>query len=212
MPPARLREINAPAGQKVFCAEFTYRRGSEIFGEGEPAEYLYEVRTGAVRSYRVLSNGRRQITAFHLPSDIFGIESDEVHRFTTEAIVETRVQVMTYGALFDAHTDSGVPAINDVFRLVTKNIQQTESHMRLLRRSTSLEKVAAFLVEMDRRLTAVGVMILPMSRCDIADYLGLKVETVSRALLILKSAGVLDFVGQSQRQIVLLNGFSKPDS
>jgi CRP/FNR family nitrogen fixation transcriptional regulator len=210
--PPGLREVDALLGQDVFFREFTYRRGSEIFGESERAEYLYQVCTGAVRSYKLLSDGRRQINAFHLPGDVFGVESGQIHRFTTEAIVETRVQVMTYGALFDAYTDSGVPVINNVLKLVTRNLQHAESHTRLLGRKTSLEKVAAFLIEMDRRLTAAGVMILPMSRRDIADYLGLKVETVSRALAILKGAGVLDFVGQAQRQIVLLNGLTKLDS
>jgi CRP/FNR family nitrogen fixation transcriptional regulator len=77
--------------------------------------------------------------------------------------------------------------------------------MLLLGRKTSLERVAAFLLEMDHRLTAAGVMALPMSRRDIADYLGLTLETVSRALSCLHEKGLLDFVGQTQRQIVLCN-------
>lgn len=208
----RLPERDRLADQNVFCTELTYRRGSEIFGEAEPAEYLYRICAGAVRSYKLLPDGRRQINAFHLPNDIFGVESGELHRFTTEAIIDTRVQVMTYGTLFEAYTDSGVPVVNSVLKLVARNLQYAESHMRVLARKTSLEKVAAFLQEMDRRLVSTGVMILPMSRRDIADYLGLKVETVSRALAILKGAGVLDFVGQGQRQIVLLNGLTKLDS
>ena len=77
--------------------------------------------------------------------------------------------------------------------------------MLLLGRKTSLERVAAFLLEMDRRLNAAGVMALPMSRRDIADYLGLTLETVSRALSCLHEKGFLDFLGQTQRQIVLRN-------
>ena len=80
-----------------------------------------------------------------------------------------------------------------------------ENHMLLLGRKTSLEKVAAFLIEMDRRLAAADVMELPMNRQDIADYLGLSLETVSRALSVLHDEGVLNFVGQTQRQILLLN-------
>ena len=75
--------------------------------------------------------------------------------------------------------------------------------MLLLGRKTSLERVAAFLIEMDRRSTAAGILALPMCRRDIADYLGLTLETVSRALSRLHDLDVLDFVGNTQRQIVL---------
>ena len=201
----RSRELDALAGQNVFCSEFHYRRGSEIFGEAEPAEYLYQVREGAVRSYKLLSDGRRQINAFHLPGDIFGVEDGEAHRFTAEAVVETTVRLAVRRTMFEGSVDHVLPATNNVLKLITRNLQHAESHMLLLGRKTSLEKVAAFLVEMDRRLTAAGAMILPMNRRDIADYLGLTLETVSRCLSTLKEQGVLTFVGQTQRQIVLLD-------
>ena len=86
-------ELNALAGHAIFCSEFKYRRGIEIFGEVEPIEYLYQVKSGAVRSYKLLADGRRQIMAFHLPGDIFGVENGAVHRFTAEAIVETIVRL-----------------------------------------------------------------------------------------------------------------------
>jgi hypothetical protein len=85
------------------------------------------------------------------------------------------------------------------------NLRHAEDHMLLLGRTTSLERVAAFLLEMDPRLTAAGVMAPPMSRRDIADYLGLTLETVSRALSHLHGMGILGFLGQTQRQIVLLD-------
>ncbi len=201
----RSRELDALAGHSVFCSEYRYRRGTEVFGEGEPADYLYQVSSGAVRTYKLLADGRRQINAFHLPGDIFGVENGEAHRFTAEAIVETTVRFTRGQSLFERGGDNVVPAVNNVLKLVRRSLQHAESHMLLLGRKTALEKVAAFLVEMDGRLTAAGVMILPMSRRDIADYLGLTLETVSRELSILKGEGVLDFVGPTQRQIVLLN-------
>ena len=76
---------NAP----ISLSEFSYRKGSEIYGEKEPAEYVYQVKSGAVRSYKLLSDGRRQIGAFHLAGDIFGLENGSEHRFTAEAIVNT---------------------------------------------------------------------------------------------------------------------------
>ena len=77
--------------------------------------------------------------------------------------------------------------------------------MLLLGRKTSLERVAAFLIEMDRRLTAAGVLALPMSRRDIADYLGMTLETVSRSLSHLRALGILGFIDKNQRHIVLLD-------
>ena len=89
--------------------------------------------------------------------------------------------------------------------MTTSNLQHAEDHMLLLGRKTSLERVAAFLLEMDKRLTAAGIMALPMSRRDIADYLGLTLETVSRALSRLHGFGTLGFIGNTHRQIVLLD-------
>src|SRR5947209_20417032 len=93
----------------------------------------------------------------------------------------------------------------DLLNMTTSNLQHAEDHMLLLGRKTSLVRVAAFLLEMDSRLTAAGVMALPMCRRDIADYLGLTLETVSRALSTLHEMGILGFLGQTQRQIVLLD-------
>src|SRR3954454_8765577 len=79
---------------KVSSSEFKYMKDSEIFGQAEPAEYIYQVIEGAVRSYKLLSDGRRQIGAFHLPGDIFGLGNGESHRFTTEAIVDTTLRTV----------------------------------------------------------------------------------------------------------------------
>lgn len=191
--------LNELAGYAVSCSEFKYRRGAEIFGEAEPTEYLYQVRSGAVRSYKLLTDGRRQIMAFHLPGDIFGVGNGAAHRFTTEAIVETTVCLTNRQNIVEG---ARATATNNVLRLVTSNLQHAETHMLLLGRKTSIEKVAAFLIEMDIRSTAAGILSLPMSRRDIADYLGLTLETVSRALSQLKHRDVLTF-GPTHRQIVL---------
>jgi CRP/FNR family nitrogen fixation transcriptional regulator len=159
---------------------------------------------GAVRSYKLLSDGRRQIGAFHLVGDIFGLANGPVHRFTTEAIVDTTVRLMKRCSL--EHVAEGdVHVALDLLEMTSTNLQHAEDHMLLLGRKTSLERVAAFLLEMDRRLSGAGVMALPMCRRDIADYLGLTLETVSRALSHLHDMGVLGFLGQTQRQIVLLD-------
>jgi CRP/FNR family nitrogen fixation transcriptional regulator len=196
--------MESSSNPTVSLSEFTYKKGSEIYGEKEPAEYVYRVKAGAVRSYKLLSDGRRQIGAFHLAGDIFGLENGGEHRFTTEAIVDTKVRLIKRHSL-ELVAESDALVSRNLLSMTTTNLQHAEDHMLLLGRKTSLERVAAFLIEMDRRLTAAGVMALPMSRRDIADYLGLTLETVSRALSRLHELGVLGFIGTNQRQIELLD-------
>jgi len=86
--------INSEGQAIISLNEFTYVRTSEIFGEKETAEYVYQIKTGAVRTYKLLSDGRRQIGAFHLPGDIFGLVNGGEHRFTAEAIVDTTVRLI----------------------------------------------------------------------------------------------------------------------
>jgi CRP/FNR family nitrogen fixation transcriptional regulator len=202
--PRLLGDLGALSHTKVSSSEFRYNRGTEIFGETEPADYIYQVVKGAVRSYKLLSDGRRQIGAFHLAGDIFGLENGDFHRFTAEAIVDTTVRLMKRESLERvAKTDSAI--VRSLLNMTTDNLQHAENHMLLLGRKTSLERVAAFLLEMNRRLTAAGVLALPMCRRDIADYLGLTLETVSRALSALHKKGFLKFLGQTQREILVLN-------
>jgi CRP/FNR family transcriptional regulator, nitrogen fixation regulation protein len=192
------------AEAKIIPSEFKYSRGTEIYGEAEPADYVYQVIDGAVRSYKLLSDGRRQIGAFHLVGDIFGLENGDIHRFTAEAIVDTTVRLVKRTSLEHVAQEDLIVA-RSLLSMTTTNLQHAEDHMLLLGRKTSIERVAAFLLEMDRRLTAAGVIALPMCRRDIADYLGLTLETVSRALSYLNDRKILGFIGQNQRQIVLLD-------
>jgi CRP/FNR family nitrogen fixation transcriptional regulator len=202
--PKALGELGDLSRARVIQSEFKYSRGMEIYGQAEPADYIYQVADGAVRSYKLLSDGRRQIGAFHLVGDIFGLENGTTHRFTAEAVVDTTVRLVKRRSL-EHVAESDVLVALDLLNMTTSNLQHAEDHMLLLGRKTSLERVAAFLLEMDRRLTAAGVMALPMSRRDIADYLGLTLETVSRALSYLHCKGILGFLGPTQRQIVLLD-------
>jgi CRP/FNR family nitrogen fixation transcriptional regulator len=189
---------------RISLNEFSYRKGAEIFGEKEPADYVYQVASGAVRSYKLLSDGRRQIGAFHLVGDIFGLEIGTEHRFTAEAIIDTTVRLLKRRSL-ELVAGSNVTVARNLLSMTTNNLRHAEDHMLLLGRKTSLERVAAFLIEMDRRSTAAGILALPMCRRDIADYLGLTLETVSRALSRLHDLRILGFVGNNQRQIVLLD-------
>jgi CRP/FNR family nitrogen fixation transcriptional regulator len=189
---------------RVNFSEFSYDKDVQIFGENEPAEYVYQVAAGAVRSYKLLLDGRRQIGAFHLVGDIFGLEHAAVHRFTAEAIVDTKVRLVKRQSL-ELIAEKDVLVVRDLLNTTSTSLQHAEDHMLLLGRKTALERVAAFLLEMDKRLTRAGFFALPMNRRDIADYLGLTLETVSRELHHLHDRGILGFLGTNQRQLVLLD-------
>jgi CRP/FNR family nitrogen fixation transcriptional regulator len=186
----------------VVASEFSYRKDKEIYGEGEPAEYLYQIISGAVRTFKLLSDGRRQIGAFHLPGEVFGLDPGSEHRLTAEAIVDTIVRLVPRRSLEKAAASNAQVARN-LWTMTARDLRHAEDHMLLLGRMTAMERVATFLLEMDRRLAKTGMMALPMCRRDIGDYLGLTLETVSRALSQLNDQGLLMF--SSARQIALRN-------
>jgi CRP/FNR family transcriptional regulator, nitrogen fixation regulation protein len=186
----------------LIATEFSYRKDEEIYGEGEPAEYVYQVIRGAVRTYKLLSDGRRQIGAFHLAGDVFGLDPGSTHRLTAEAIADTTVRLVKRRSLETA-AGSNVKVAHHLWTMTAGDLRHAEDHMLLLGRKTAMERVATFLLEMDRRLAKTGMMALPMCRRDIGDYLGLTLETVSRALSQLSEQGILVF--SSARQIVLRN-------
>ena len=201
--PSASDQFAAIAGHAgLVASEFSYRKDEEIYGEDEPAEYVYQVMSGAVRTYKLLSDGRRQIGAFHLPGDVFGLETGAAHRLAAEAITDTTVRLVKRRSLEQAAAVD-VQVARKLWTMTAGDLRHAEDHMLLLGRKTAMERVATFLLEMDRRLTVAGMLALPMCRRDIGDYLGLTLETVSRALSQLHSQGVLGFSGA--RQIVLRN-------
>jgi CRP/FNR family transcriptional regulator, nitrogen fixation regulation protein len=202
-PPTNPDQFCALAGHAgLIATEFSYRKDEEIYGEDEPAEYVYQIIRGAVRTYKLLSDGRRQIGTFHLPGDVFGLESGINHRLAAEAIIDTTVRLVKRSSLEQAANDN-VQVARKLWAITAGELRHAENHMLLLGRKNAMERVANFLLEMDRRLAVAGMMALPMCRRDIGDYLGLTLETVSRALSQLHGEGVLGFSGA--RQIVLRN-------
>jgi CRP/FNR family transcriptional regulator, nitrogen fixation regulation protein len=199
-PPDHFCALTGHAG--LVATEFSYQKDEEIYGEDEPAEYVYQLISGAVRTYKLLSDGRRQIGAFHLPGDVFGLESGAAHRLAAEAIVDTTVRLVKRRSLEQA-AGTDVKVAQKLWTMTASDLRHAEDRMLLLGRKNALERVANFLLEMDRRLAVAGMMALPMCRRDIGDYLGLTLETISRALSQLHDEGVLGFSGA--RQIVLRN-------
>jgi CRP-like cAMP-binding protein len=189
---------------KLVGVTFRYVRDEEIYGEAEEAKFVYKVVRGAVRGYKLLSDGRRQIGAFHLPGDLFGFESGPTHKLTAEAVIETIVLIFERGTLeYFALRD--IEVARQLWGLTARNLDHAVEHMLLLGRKTALERVADFLLEMAARMSPSGAMGLPMTRRDIADYLGLTLETVSRTISRLEAEGVVEVV--AARQIKVLKRF-----
>jgi len=182
-------------------APMSFVRNVEIYGEGEPADYLYKVVSGTVRTYKVLSDGRRQIGAFYMPGDVFGLEAGDEHTFSAEAITDAKVLVVKRSTLVAlAERDSDVARL--LWALTGLELSRVQDHILLLIK-TAQERVAGFLLEMADRGSNGNSLELPMSRQDIADYLGLTIETVSRTLTTLENAATIEL--PSSRKIVLRN-------
>jgi CRP-like cAMP-binding protein len=182
-------------------APMPFGRNAEIYGENEPAEYLYKVISGTVRTYKVLNDGRRQIGAFYLPGDVFGLEVGEDHTFSAEAIAESKILVIKRSALVAlAARDNDVA--RQLWTMTASELQRAHGHIMLLIK-TAQERVAGFLLEMAKRSAAASEVELPMSRQDIADYLGLTIETVSRTLTQLENSAAIAV--PTSRRIVLRN-------
>ena len=182
-------------------APMPFSRNAEIYGENEPADYLYRVISGAVRTYKVLSDGRRQIGGFYLPGDIFGLECGEEHSFSAEAISECKVLVIKRSSLVSLAARDGEVA-RQLWTMTAGELQRAQDHIMLLIK-TAQERVAGFLLEMASRSVSTGEIELPMSRQDIADYLGLTIETVSRTLTQLEKSAAIAV--PTSRRIVLRN-------
>jgi CRP/FNR family nitrogen fixation transcriptional regulator len=180
-----------------------FARNSEIFGEGEPAASIYQVVSGAVRTTKLMSDGRRQIGAFFLPGDLFGLESDDVHDFAAEAIRDCTIRAVKRSVLV-AETPLRSRMVNQIWSETMAHLQRAQKHILLLGRKNAQERIAAFLLEMAARLAREGgAMELPMPRQDIADYLGLTIETVSRTLTQLERDGLIGI--PAARRIVFRN-------
>ena len=167
----------------------SFARNEEIYGEKEPADYLYKIVSGTVRTYKVLIDGRRQIGSFYLPGDIFGLEAGAEHAFSAEAVVNARILVVKRSGLIRLAGRDGEVA-RELWTLTGRELQRAQNHILLLIK-TAQERVASFLLEMAERIHDRDEVVIAMSRQDIADYLGLTIETVSRMLTQFENASAI---------------------
>jgi len=187
---------------EMMGATLPFGRNAEIYGENERAEYLYKVISGSVRTYKVLNDGRRQIGAFYLPGDLFGFEVGGEHTFSAEAITDSKILVIKRSSLVTLASHDNEVA-HKLWTMTAGELQRAQDHIMLLIK-TAQERVAGFLLEMSSRSSPSNNEVdLPMSRQDIADYLGLTIETVSRTLTQLENAAAISV--PTSRRIVLRN-------
>jgi CRP/FNR family transcriptional regulator, nitrogen fixation regulation protein len=201
-PSAPVRSVPLSEGPLgLMGAPMRFGRNIEIYGEDEPAEYFYQVISGAVRTYRMLDDGRRQIGAFHLPGDLFGVESGDVHLWSAEAINDAQVLVVKRSAVM-ARAEHEKDLAKQLWTLTVRELQRMQEHSMVLIKSAE-ERVAGFLLEMAARGGAGAAVELAMSRQDIADYLGLTIETVSRTFTQFVQSGTIAL--ESSRRVVFRN-------
>jgi CRP/FNR family nitrogen fixation transcriptional regulator len=195
------RKPEAEPGPQLGLA-ISFGRNAEIYAEGETSGYVYKVISGVVRVSKLLPDGRRQISAFHLPGEMFGFEADEVHHASAEAVVPTKVVAYRWEGVVG--TDKQ-PAnfLRELLSLTVLGLRHTQDHLLLLGRKSAIERLAAFLLEMSARMGGGSTLDLAMPRHDIGDYLGLTLETVSRMFAELKETGVIRL--ESARRVHLID-------
>lgn len=181
-----------------------YHRGQEIGSSTRPAEYWYRIISGAARRAAVRADGRRQIVDLLLPGDFFGFTDREQDDFTVEAAGEGTVVACYPRRRVEALADANAKLAREILQVSFEALSRLQAQILIVGRVTAVEKVGSFLLEMAER-SADGNknrVVLPVSRYDIADYLAVSVETVSRSLTDLKQRGVIAFTGTRQVKIV----------
>lgn len=193
--PAAADIPSAPASLAALedlASTISVRKDDEIYAQGDAARHCYRILSGCVRTVKLMEDGRRQVNEFLLPGDWFGLEALAEHDFAAEAVssaVLRRYPRRNVDGLADRD-----PAIGRwLLELATRQLRGARDRMVTLGRKTASERIAGFLLEMAQRMPRDrnGVVDLPMSRGDIADHLGLTIETVCRSLAQLRREGTI---------------------
>ena len=179
----------------------SYAQDQEIYGDGDEAELYFKVISGVVRTCKFLDDGRRQIEAFHATGDLFGFGTGTEYSMTAEAVCDCKVAAYRRRS-FDGVGAGDVRMWSQMFASMMRNLVRAQAHALLLGRRTALEKVASFLIDWADRASGGRLATLPMTRQDIADYLGLTIETVSRMLSQLERQGLIEL---SSARLIRLN-------
>jgi len=170
----------------------TVRKDVEIYSQGDAARHCYQIVSGCVRTVKLMEDGRRQVGEFLLPGDWFGCEALEEHDFAAEAVTPVVLRRFPRHALETlAERDARLGRL--LFAIVARELRRARGQVVALGRKTACERIAEFLLQMTQRMAKdkTGAIALPMSRTDMADHLGLTIETVCRTLAVLRRAGAI---------------------
>ena len=169
-------------------------RGQMLFNEGDPAKFLYTVVRGIFQMYKLLPDGRRQITGFLFPGDFLGLADDDVYAYSAEAVTDAALYRYRFGEM-EALLARYPGMEKRLLTIASHELAEAQEQMLLLGRKTATEKVASFLLAFAERAAQRGegrdVLFIPMTRHAIADYLGTTTETVSRTLSRFRHDGLI---------------------
>jgi CRP/FNR family nitrogen fixation transcriptional regulator len=193
-------EAAEPLATRIGC-----HRGQQIYEEDGAVDCWYRMVSGVARRFSLRADGRRQIVDLLLPDDVFGFGVRGRHRFAVEATVDGTVVAGYPRSRLESLASSDVRVARELQDAATDAMARLQTLILTLGRTTAEAKVGCFLLRMAERLSAArpgDVLVLPVSRDDIADYLTLSVETVSRALTQLKRRGVIRLLGTRRISII----------
>ncbi|MBO9557546.1 MAG: helix-turn-helix domain-containing protein [Caulobacter sp.] len=182
--------VRQPAAIVLDGLHLNFGPGETIFDEGQPADRVYQLISGSLRTCRILRDGRRQIEAFHFAGDVFGLETGETYRAAAQTLGPCSVRVMPRAAL-DALAQERGDVARRLLELTTESLRRCQDHVLMLGRRIACERVAALLLDLAERTGAHALLDVPMTRQDMADYLGLTIETVSRTFTQFQHDGLI---------------------
>lgn len=175
-----------------------------VFCEGDPRTHVFQVEEGTIVIYKVLPDGRRQVIGFAYPGDLLGLGTSGDHMFNAQATSMAKVRCLGAQALEEAAAHDAPLALK-LYRAISLELSAARNLLISIGQQSAIERVAAFLVTLDRRSGEAegdtSVIRLPMRRSDIADFLGLTIETVSRTLTKLRVMRVIEIVNGTEVHI-----------
>jgi CRP/FNR family transcriptional regulator len=184
----------------------TYGKRHDVFVEGDRKRSVYQVESGMVCLYSILSDGKRQIFDFALPGDIIGLGASETYACCAQTIGDARLKCLALSSIYERAAQNPMFGIA-LYRAISRELDATRDLLLTLGQLGALERVATFLIIIARRYARTGnklanVLQLPMTRSDIADLLGLTIETVSRSLSRLRQRKLIEIIHNSEIRIL----------